>query len=437
MAEGYAQNYAYKAVAGDPSGATGETGAPPLYPGQQQGYAMTQEQMMQMQMQQPQVQEVQPSGCAKECKGVMSILCTWLNLLLIFVPLGILSPRLEWGCATTFACNFTAIVPLAGILGASTESLAAHTGQMIGGLLNATFGNAVEMIVTINAIKAGLVSVVQGSLLGSILSNLLLVLGMAFFAAGMRMKESSFNLTGASANVTCLTLASISLALPTIYSHLPGTEIEDMLAISRVSSIVIAMVYLMFLWFQLVTHADMFTSGEEEEEEEAVMGPGTSIAVLFGATLAVAVCSEYLVDSIEGVSEEYGLPKAFIGVILLPIVGNAAEHATAVTCAAKGKMDLSLGVAIGSSTQIALFVVPFSVVVGWMYDVPMSLDFRAFDSTVLMLSVFLASIVLHDGYSNWLEGAMLVATYILIAIICWFIPEEGGEGIHPRGHREL
>jgi len=330
---------------------------------------------------------------------------------------------LEWGSAATFACNFTAIVPLAGILGAATESLAAHTGQMIGGLLNATFGNAVEMIVTINAIKEGLVGVVQGSLLGSILSNLLLVLGMAFFAAGVKVKESKFNNTAASANMSCLSLGALALALPTIYANVPGTELEDVLMISRITSIVIAFVYVLFLIFQLYTHSDLF-GGDEEEEEESGLSAATSVILLLGATIAVAVCSEYLVDSIEGVTEQYGLPKAFIGVILLPIVGNAAEHATAVTTAAKGKMDLSLGVAIGSSTQIALFVLPFSVITGWICDVPMSLDFRSFDATVMLLAVFMATGMLHDGQSNWLEGAMLVATYTIIAAICWYIPDK-------------
>jgi Ca2+:H+ antiporter len=363
-------------------------------------------------------------SCSKEMHGLMLIFCQWLNLLLVFVPLGILSHHLEWGSAATFACNFTAIVPLAGILGAATECLAAHTGDMIGGLLNATFGNAVEMIVTINAIREGLVGVVQGSLLGSILSNLLLVLGMAFFAAGVTERESKFNNTAASANMSCLSLGALALALPTIYTHLPATEVEDVLMISRISSIVIAFVYIMFLVFQLYTHSYLFGGDQVGDEEEATLSASTSVICLLGATIAVAICSEYLVDSIEGVTEDYGLPSAFIGVILLPIVGNAAEHATAVTTAAKGKMDLSLGVAIGSSTQIALFVLPFSVLVGWFFDVPMSLDFRSFDATVLILSVFMATGMLHDGQSNWLEGAMLVATYVIIAIICWFIPDE-------------
>lgn len=424
--DGYADSYAYKAVAADPA-FSGETGAPPLMPTM----------MHQDMARQEAIEPREARTCKDECKGILNIFFQWLNLLLVFVPLGIWAGRAGWGSATVFGFNFMAIVPLAGILGSATESLAVHTGQLVGGLLNATFGNAVEMIVTINAIRAGLVSVVQGSLLGSILSNMLLVMGMAFFAAGCRYKEARFNSTGASMNMTCLALGSIALALPTIYDHMPNSDPQDVLVISRISSVVIAIVYILFLVFQLWTHADVF-GDEDGEEEEAEISATSSIFLLLGATVAVAVCSEYLVDSIEGVTEEYGLPKAFIGVILLPIVGNAAEHATAVTVAAKGKMDLSLGVAIGSSTQIALFVVPFAVIVGWAYEVPMSLDFRLFDSTVLILSVFLASSVLHDGSANWLEGAMLMATYILISVICWFIPDaDDGPHLRHGGHREL
>jgi len=360
-----------------------------------------------------------------DLQGLVSIFCTQLNVLLVFVPLGVVAERQDWGSGYVFGLNFIAIVPLAGILGAATESLAAHTGQMLGGLLNATFGNAVEMIVTIQALEAGLISVVQGSLLGSILSNLLLVLGMAFFAGGLRHKEQHFNATGASTNTTCLVLSSIALALPTIYNSHPHTTDKDVLTLSRICAIVVAFIYVLFLVFQLHTHAHLFRSAEgEEEEEEALLSPFNSVVLLAATTCVVAYSSEFLVASIEGVTEEYGMPKAFIGVILLPIVGNAAEHATAVTAAMKGKMDLSLGVAVGSSTQIALFVVPFAVICGWFLDVPMSLDFRTFDATVLMVSVMLCSNVLHDGSSNWLEGAMLMATYVLIAIIIWFIPDE-------------
>jgi Ca2+:H+ antiporter len=403
---GYSDNYAYKPVSGEPQDAGYATGVPLQY---QDG------------MQAAEYRPEQLTGCAREMAGFSAIFCQWLNVMLVFVPLGVVSGLNNWSSASRFSLNFLAIIPLAGILGAATESLACHTGQMIGGLLNATFGNAVEMIVTVNAIRANLVDVVQGSLLGSILSNLLLVLGMAFFAAGCITSEPSFNATGAATNTSCLVLASTALALPTIYNYLPGATGEEVLAISRISSCVLAAIYLLFLFFQLKTHAHLFA--DEGEEEETDLSALSSVLILFGATCAVAVCSEILVDSIEGVTEDYGMPKAFIGVILLPIVGNAAEHTTAVTVAIKGKMDLSLGVAVGSSTQIALFVVPFAVLIGWWVDVEMTLDFRCFDATVLLLSVFLASSVLHDGHANWLEGAMLIGTYILIAVIAWYIPE--------------
>jgi len=365
-----------------------------------------------------------PQGfAAKNCSAIWAILCVPLNVMLVCAPLGIVAGLQEWSSLSTFLLNFMAIVPLAGILGASTEALSMHTGQMIGGLLNATFGNAVEMIVTINAINAGLVSVVQDSLIGSILSNLLLVLGMAFIASGFVNKESSFNVTGAAANITCLVLASMSLTLPSCYSYIPGTTELAVVELSRICAVVLAFVYIMFLVFQLRTHAELFV-GEEEEEEEADMAASVAICMLFACTCCVAYCSEFLVDSIEGVSEQYGLPKAFIGMILLPIVGNAAEHTTAVTAAYKGKMDLALGVAVGSSTQIALFVVPFSVIVGWVVDVPMSLDFQIFSTTVFLLSTFIASSVLGDGAANWFEGSMLVASYCIVAIITWFIPDQ-------------
>lgn len=195
-----------------------------------------------------------------------------------------------------------------------------------------------------------------------------------------------------------------------------------MLLVSRISACVVTLVYLLFLVFQLRTHLHLFSS-EEEEEEEPELSASTSTILLILITVVVAQISEYLVDSIEGVTVEYGLPRAFIGVILLPIVGNAAEHATAVTVAMKDKMDLSLGVAVGSSTQIALFVVPFSVLVGWGMNVPMTLDFHAFDAGVLLLSVMIVSGILQDGSSNWLEGAMLMATYSLCAIIFYMTPD--------------
>lgn len=362
----------------------------------------------------------------RDLRGLKGILNYWLSVFLVFIPLGLWAGRVKGSAVQVFGFNFLAIVPLAHLMGEATETLASHTGSLVGGLLNATFGNAVEVIVTVNAIRAGLIAVVQGSLIGSILSNMLLVLGMAFFVGGLRRKKAVFNLTGASANVTCLALGSIALALPTIFNQIQGTSKESVLQVSRVSSIVLACVYILFLIFQLGTHAEEFAS--EETEEEPTLSACGSLLLLAACTVAVAACSEYLVDSIEGVSIDYGVPKAFIGLILLPIVGNAAEHITAVHAAARGKMDLALSIAVGSSTQVAVFIVPFAVLVGWIMDKEMSLDFNVFQAAVFVLAVFLTSSVLQDGATHWLEGAILVAIYIHIAIICWFIPDDPGDG---------
>lgn len=339
---------------------------------------------------------------------------------LVFVPVGQYCKYAGYSPGVVFASNFLAIVPLASILGAATEALADHTGQLIGGLLNATFGNAVEMIMCIQAVKAGLIEVVQGNLLGSVLSNLLLVLGMSIVASGLQRKTQEFNAQGAAANMSCLLVASISVVLPTIYGSMRGNTEEDVLAISRICSFFLVSVYVMFLVFMLKTHADLFADDEGEEEEEDVLAPSLSVLLLIASTLVVFFCSECLVDSIDEVSQKFGLSKCFIGVILLPIVGNAAEHTTAVACAHKGMMDLALGVAVGSSTQIALFVVPCAVVAGWYYDSPMTLNFTVFACTCLMLTVFLVSQVLQQGSTTWLHGVMLMSVYVFIAVMTLF-----------------
>jgi len=282
------------------------------------------------------------------------------------------------------------------------------------------------MIVTIQALRRNMVRVVQGNLLGSVLSNLLLVLGMAFFAGGLRYNEQKFNAGGAQSNLTCLMVSSIAMALPTIYNHMAYTSPADVLLISRISSVLLAFTYALFIFFQLFSHRDMFDS-EGDEDEETDLSPFTSVCILFGSTIIISYCSEFLVDSIQDVTEEYGIPEAFIGVVLLPIVGNAAEHASAVTVAVKNKMDLCLGVAVGSSTQIALFAVPFAVISGWVLGVPMTLDFRFFDAAVMLLTVLLVTEILQNGLSNWLEGVMLMATYSLICIVIWFLPAEDDE----------
>jgi Ca2+:H+ antiporter len=355
-------------------------------------------------------------------EALSDIFLQWLNLLLIFVPIGLAAKKYEMSSAVIFGCNFFAIIPLASLLGAATEALAVHTGQILGGLLNATFGNAVEMIMCVQAVKAGLIHVVQSNLLGSVLSNLLLVLGMAICASGLVRHKQEFNAQGAAANMTCQLVASISICLPTVFDSAVGSA-HEVLAVSRICSIFLMAVYGLFLYFMLNTHAELFQDEGGEEEEEGGLSPTLSVILLSMSTLIVAACSECLVDSIEDVSKHYGLPKAFIGTILLPIVGNAAEHSTAVSCAYKGMMDLALGVAVGSSTQIALFVVPCAVMFGWIFDKPMDLAFQKFQMLCLLLSVFLVSQVLQHGNVNWLHGAMLIVVYLFIATQCCYIRE--------------
>lgn len=362
--------------------------------------------------------------CRQQFRLLGDMFFQWLNVLLIFVPIGMGVRYARCNDAIVFSANFLAIIPLASMLGNFTEALSYHTGQLIGGLLNATFGNAVEMIICIQSVKLGLIRVVQGNLLGSVLSNLLLVLGMAIFASGLIRKDSHFNSQGAAANMSCLLVASISVCLPTVFRTVHGSSDEEVLLISRICSCFLILVYGLFLFFMLKTHSDLFVDeGDQDEDEECLSAPLATLLLAF-CTLVVAACSQNVVGSIEGVSENYGLPKAFIGVILLPIVGNAAEHATAVGCAYKGMMDLALGVAVGSSTQIALFVVPWAVLFGWIYDQPMDLNFRLFDTVCQMLSVFLVSQVLQHGNTNWLHGAMLMVVYFIIATATWFIQEE-------------
>lgn len=360
-----------------------------------------------------------------QCDALMDIFSEKINMpAFIFVPLGQVVAAQGYSSGVVFTANFLAIIPLAHILGEATEALSFHTGQLIGGLLNATFGNAVEMIMCIQAVRAGLVTVVQGNLLGSVLSNLLLVLGMAIFTSGVVRHEQQFNAKGAASNMRCQLVASIGVCLPTVFAAISVAEEDYVLTISRISSGFLMSVYMFFLFFMLKTHNEIFIDEADDEEEEEGLSPLFSTLLLVGCTYVVFIASDCLVDTIEDVSSDYGISKAFIGVILLPIVGNAAEHSTAVTAAYKGMMDLALGVAVGSSTQIALFVVPCAVMFGWAFDQPMDLNFTIFDTTCQMLAVFLVSNVLSQGETNWLDGCMLMTVYALIATQTLFIHNE-------------
>ena len=278
----------------------------------------------------------------------------------------------------------------------------------------------------IQALLANEIRVVQASMLGSIFSNLLLVLGCCFFFGGLYHKEQKFNATAATANMGLLALSSIALILPTPFAEYYEIHDEHVLIISRVAAVFLLFMYLQLLIFQLKTHAyifdevDVTTSSRSIDMEEPSMSFAGSLLGLLIVTLLVAVFSEFLVDSIDGFVTSSGVSRTFVGLILLPIVGNAVEHVTAVTVAMKDKMDLAMGVAIGSCTQISLFVVPLTVLVGWATDKDMTLNFPSFEIVLFIVSVMTVSIVLSNPSCNWLEGSLLINTYILIGIGFWF-----------------
>ncbi|EOD50132.1 putative calcium proton exchanger protein [Neofusicoccum parvum UCRNP2] len=364
----------------------------------------------------------------------MTLASNYVNVLLVFVPLGIIAGALDWNPTAVFVLNFIAIIPLAALLSFATEELSVKMGQTIGGLMNATFGNAVELIVSIVALKNGEIRIVQSSMLGSILSNILLVLGCCFLAGGWNHREQRFNETVASTMSSLMAVASASLIIPaTLYAALQNSKSssnDHILILSHGTAVILLILYIMYLYFQLKSHADFFDAEaqeEEEPEEGHILGTFSAGVALVVVTLLVAVCAEYLVDSIDAIVQTAHLSKTFIGLVLLPIVGNAAEHVTAVIVAYKDKMDLAINVAIGSSMQIALFVTPFLVLLGWAMGQPMTLHFQTFETVVFFLSVLVVNYLIQDGKSNYLEGAMCIGTYIIIALAFFVYPDDAGD----------
>lgn len=383
---------------------------------------------------------------------MMTLKSSPVNYLLVFVPLGILAEYLKWSANAIFWLNFFAIVPLASLLAFATEELSENVGQTIGGLLNATFGNAVELIVSIIALKEKQIRIVQASMLGSILSNLLLVLGCCFIAGGITRVQQTFNQTVAQTMSSLMALATAGLLIPAAFHATlpppkskhgfpePGSSDTLILSLSRGVSIILLVVYILYLLFQLKTHKSLFEEQAQEADdgiittslppdesdvkpEEQKLSVLNSIIVLIVATTLISLCADYLVGSIDDIVESSGLSKTFIGLIVIPIVGNAAEHVTAIIVAMKDKMDLAIGVAVGSSLQIAIFVTPFMVLVGWIIDVPMSLYFSTFETAILFVSVFITNLVILDGELNWLEGAMLLSTYLIVALAFFYYPD--------------
>ncbi|EAQ88006.1 hypothetical protein CHGG_04625 [Chaetomium globosum CBS 148.51] len=422
---------------------------------------------------------------------------SWINILLLAAPVGIAINYIHSvDRIAVFVVNFIAIVPLAAMLGFATEEIALRTGETLGGLLNATFGNAVELIVAIIALAHNEVVIVQTSLIGSILSNLLLVMGMCFFFGGLRRQEQYFNTTVAQTAASLLALAVAGVIVPTVFDMASKTPQSDVAKLSRGTSVILLVVYGAYLFFQLKTHSAVFAqesqkveakpfrthslkegaiaqgfvapagviggyglpssctdnermrslltnpprknlqndggNDEEDEGEEPQLHFNVAVATLALSTVIIAFCAEFMVDGISAVTAGGTVSAEFVGLILLPIVGNAAEHATAVTVAIKDKMDLAIGVAVGSSMQVALFLIPLLVIIGWGMGMDeMALSFDPFQVAVLFVAVLLVNYLIADGKSHWLEGMLLICLYCIIAVCAWWYPAKdpqlGGE----------
>ena len=342
-----------------------------------------------------------------------------LNLLLLLIPAAVvLESRGDHGPA--FLASMGAIMPLAWHMGKATEEIAMRTSESVGGLLNATFGNAMEMIIAALAIwavyqdptvKDTMLLVVQASLIGSILGNLLLVLGMAFLWGGLNHTTQKFSARASQMNGSLL-------LVPTVYAS--TGDHPNVVQLSHYTALLLLLVYGLQLLFQLRTHADLYAA-EGQHDEVPMLSQRDAMGLLLVATLLVAWMAEILVGSIGHAAGEYGLPTLFIGIILVPVFGNAAEHFTAITVAGKNKMDLSVGIAIGSSIQIALFVAPAMVLLGWALGVPLTLEFGIFETVATFLAVLVTNFIIQDGESNWLEGAMLLVTYGILALAFFFL----------------
>ncbi|KAI7997154.1 Vacuolar cation/proton exchanger 3 [Camellia lanceoleosa] len=375
-----------------------------------------------------------PCGIVRLCLANLLevILGTKLSVLFPAIPLAVVAECYGFGRPWVFALSLLGLTPLAERVSFLTEQIAYYTGPTVGGLLNATCGNATELIIAILALTQHKIEVVKYSLLGSILSNLLLVLGTSLFCGGLAnlTKEQKFDRKQADVNSLLLLLALLCHMLPLMFRYAGKSEAETAkptLELSRASSIVMLVVYFAYLVFQLWTHRQMFEAKEEEEqgddvtaEEAPVIGFWGGFAWLVGMTAVIALLSEYVVGTIEDASASWGISVSFISIILLPIVGNAAEHAGAIIFAFKNKLDITLGVALGSATQIAVFVVPLSVIVAWIIGIKMDLDFNLLETGSLALSIIITAFTLQDGTSHYMKGLVLLLCYIVIAA-CFFV----------------
>ncbi len=353
----------------------------------------------------------------------------WEALFLAAVPLAILSALLDLPAVVRFPAAALAIIPLAGLMGRSTEAISHRLGPGIGGLLNATFGNAAELILALLALRRGLDGVVKASLTGSIIGNLLLVLGASLLAGGIKFPVQKFNRTVAGSGSTLMVLASVGLLVPALFHGMVGpgeAGLEHTLSLGV--SVLLILTYGLNLLFNLVTHRDLFGhQGQKSPLDEGEPGPWglrRSSLVLLTATAFVAWMSEILVEAVVPAGEALGMNEVFMGVIVVAIVGNAAEHSTAILMAMKDQMDLAVGIALGSALQVALFVAPVLVFASYLRPGhgPMDLLFSTFEVVAVILAAIVARMAAEDGESNWLEGAMLLMVYVILGFAFYLLP---------------
>ena len=352
-----------------------------------------------------------------------------LNWLLLAVPITVYFSMIANDTGMSFIFSMIAIMPLALLMGHATEEIALRTSESLGGLLNATFGNAVEIIIAGLAIYTAathadqaetMIIVVQASLVGSILGNLLLVMGLALLWGGVNHQKQTFNQEALSMSGSLLLIAVLAMMIPAAVD-IGGGGFDSIVKLSRYAAIVLLVMYGLALLFQLKTHAYIFDAEESDHHEDPTMTNKDAWTLLILATILVGWMAEILVHSIDSAATELKMPTLFIGVILLPFFGNAAEHFTAVIVAGKDKMDLSLAIAIGSSVQIAVFVAPLMVIFAWVMGVDLSLEFGPLETAATFLSVLVANSILRDGSTNWFEGAMLLACYTILGLSFWMM----------------
>ena len=347
----------------------------------------------------------------------------YLNLLFVFVPVAIVGELLHWPPTLVFLAAALSVIPAAGLMGRATEELAAHTGPRLGGLLNATLGNAAELIITLFAIRAGLLDLVKASITGSIIGNVLLVMGFSVLIGGLKNGVQRFERTQAGVNATQLILAVTALMIPSLFFFAHTETTGPVESLSLGTAVVMLAIYTFGIIFAFrFTSAEPALGLEVEAEAHSTWSTRTATLVLLGATVLIAVLSEVLVGAVEETVKAIGMSEFFIGIIVVPLVGNVAEHAVAVQTAYKNKMELSMAVSLGSSLQIALFVAPVLVFLSLLMGHPLTLVFNQFEIVAMFVGVLIAAFVAQDGESNWLEGAQLLTVYVILALAFFFVP---------------